>query len=181
MTCSDGRSARGVSLPRDRGPLELSGPAAIPLTRAETIGQTWPAPIIPKAHLRRSAETFESGEIFYKVGDGRSAFGVAVIRVAISPARVTYSAGRMVRRSATRDFSARSSATASVQGRAREPSSFLVGIRRGTCRAAPRVPRAVVGATRRRRVQPRQCPEARGRESLGDSCQHLRGTLPIGF
>jgi hypothetical protein len=50
----------------------------------------------------------------------------------------------------------------------------------GKLHAAPRVPRAVAGATRCRRVSPRQHSPARSPESVRDSRHHLRGTLPVG-
>ena len=40
-----------------------------------TACQTWPAPIIPTARRRRSANTPEAGEIFQEIGGGRNAGG----------------------------------------------------------------------------------------------------------
>ena len=52
-------------------------PMALPLEASDEPerGQTWPAPIIPTARLRRSANTPEAGEIFHKISGGRNAFG----------------------------------------------------------------------------------------------------------
>ena len=37
--------------------------------------EDWPAPIVPTARGRRSANTLEAGEIFYKISGGRNALG----------------------------------------------------------------------------------------------------------
>ena len=37
--------------------------------------QSWPAPTIPTARLRRSANTPRAGEIFHKISGGRNAVG----------------------------------------------------------------------------------------------------------
>src|ERR1700739_2294018 len=53
----------------------FSSPAAIPSTHAKAIGQTWPAPMIPTARHRQSANTPKAGEVFHKIGGVGNAFG----------------------------------------------------------------------------------------------------------
>ena len=50
-------------------------PGGDPITHAEAIGQTWPAPISPTARFRRSASTPQAGEIFHEIRGVGNAFG----------------------------------------------------------------------------------------------------------
>jgi hypothetical protein len=81
-----------------------SGPAPIPSTHAEAIGQSGPALVTPAGRLHRSANTPRAGEIFQEISGGGDAFGGFAYPGGNLAGRVTYCGASMRLRSATSDF-----------------------------------------------------------------------------